>query len=104
MIQRLLNIGTVLAIGIFTMTPMMVQAEDDGVVCAAIYACKEDGSVDERFAGGACGPRYKAQCDSMHREDKIIAECSDDIKSLEQLNKKLKKRLRAEQRKARKLK
>lgn len=86
-------------LAIFILTPLAAQAEDSGdvIVCPAIWACLEDGSVMPEYQGGPCGQRFAAECASQ-RIASDLSVCEDrrsvESKKAERKIRKLRRELR----------
>lgn len=76
--------------------PQSTRAED-GVVCAAIYPCNEDGSVQSPYNEGACAEYYRDMCSGseVQKEGDGLLQCEIARAQLTRTNKRLKKQLRA---------
>ncbi|NLF25463.1 MAG: hypothetical protein GX589_07375 [Deltaproteobacteria bacterium] len=75
--------------------PSVVRADQDEVVCAAVFPCKADGTVPAPYNQGACAAAYEDMCRPYaHCAEICKSQCINQTERLVQRNQKLRRQLR----------
>lgn len=93
-------IVALLALGLNAVQP--VRADDDGIICASVFPCDDNGDILAPFddESSACYPKYLKQCYEMKND--LLKQCevtsdelSGSVRSLKKKIKKLRSNIRA---------
>ena len=92
------SLGAMLILGLaLTFASIPVQADSAGVVCAAVFPCKQNGSLLPQFdsTDSPCLDFYLSQCAQFKQEQEKETLLLARIKHLEAENSTLKKQLKS---------
>lgn len=84
------------------LSPVIVKAEENVVVCAAVLPCLPNGSVMPPYDSGSCAQHYAAQCRDEHLNkmgEKLVS-CEASSAQLGERISRLKRALRSVKRAA----